>query len=169
MLSKTRLQSGSVLVAATAIVLAFGGCNDKETVPVNGLTEHVSVTGDSAALAAFNSKLLELEGVSFTGDAYIACKDCRRLGTANPPSSLDYYFAGEHKSKPEKFQKAKDFVNGSMPNKVTVVVDKDLLLLPPPACPPSPPAPAGCKSAPWCTDTNRCDLSFDIPNCQKCE
>src|SRR5438477_13183676 len=154
-------------LSAVLLAICMSGC-DEETAPKDGLTEHALVTGDAEGLQAFNKKLLELEGVSSTGDAFIACKRCPSLGTASPPAKLDYYFAGEHKSKPDKFRKAEKHVKDTMPpaKAVTLLLDKDLSDLPQPACPLSPPAPR-CYTAQWCTNTAQC--TKNLSGCTLCQ
>jgi len=164
----SRIETPARVLAAVLLAICIGGCAHQETAPKDGLTEHALVTGDAEGLRAFNKKLLELEGVSSTGDAFIACKRCPSLDSGPPPAKLDYYFAGEHKSKPDKFRKAEKHVNDTMPpaKAVTLLLDKDLSDLPLPACPASPPAPR-CFTAQWCTLTAQC--TKDLSGCTLCQ
>jgi hypothetical protein len=155
-------------LAALSILSACRTIPVPETVPEKGLTEHALVTGSLAGLRTFNAKLLELEGVGSNGDAYIACAACLRLSQAMPPSKLDYYFAGEHKSKPRKFHLAEQYVKNTLPEaNIKLVIDKDLIDLGNPACP-APPPVHSCKTAQWCVETDQCDKTFATPGCQRC-
>jgi hypothetical protein len=155
-------------LSAVLLAICMSGC--AELVPKNGLTEHALVTGDAEGLQAFNKKLLELENATFTGDAFIACVNCQFLGTPSQLPDLDYYFAGEHKRKFAKFRKAEQHVKDTLPaaKAVTVDFDQNLLKLPQPACPASPPAPR-CSTAQWCTLTAQCDKDLTVYGCQVCQ
>lgn len=135
-----------------------------------GQMSHARVSGDAALLKSFNAQLKQIEGVDKLEDAFIACKGCAQLDGSSASEHLDYYYATEHKMKPQKFQDALRAVKSAGANgRISVMPpDQNLEDMPQPACPLSPPAPL-CYSAPWCGSTAQCDKDRNMSGCQKCE
>lgn len=131
---------------------------------------HAFVSGAPARLKMFHERLKQIEGVSDLEEAYIGCNQCENLSAPSPPSALDYYFATEHKTRPEKFSRAWSEVMAAQPNggSLSLLLDRNLVNLVQGACPPIPPAPATCRSAPWCNATDQCDRYPGQSGCQVC-
>jgi 3-oxoacyl-ACP reductase-like protein len=174
-----RLYGMSALFASAFVAAMSAGClataahaptPEPEKFPQNaGAMAHALVAGDKAALKLFNEKLKEIERVRDLQEAFIACQFCGDLDTAAPLDRLDYYYAIEHTQKPHKMLEAWQAARAdAIGRKLALTLDQNLLHLPQPACPPSPPAPV-CFSAPWCTKTMQCDKDQNVSGCQKCE
>lgn len=162
------------LISGAQVSLAVAG----NPTPIN-LNSYYTATISSGAsqegqsrLSQYLMRLRELLGAQNLEEEWVGCIECEPFEAGTPKPQLSFIFYREHeRSRNAIVQAWQDVHSGTAAmgaiNDFKIQIDS--VPLPSKACPPSPPAPAGCTPVVSCILTDRCDKSLATPGCQKCQ